>query len=156
MNLKFDVKHDVLRYCWTIPLVPVNRFEEATQEILVTLNDNSELYDDILETLQKFVTNVEEFLSTKSTNLSFNDRPDEAINITENFSRHVANNLGGNKPDIFRYLERIRRVNIDSLNHWNQLEDGASLFGLVKHQFVAINSNMAAKLSKLQSGELTM
>lgn len=104
MDLKFDLKHDILRYCWTIPLVPVNRFEEAIQEILATLQDDSELYDDTVKTLREFITNVEEFLSMESANLSFNDRPDEAINITENFSRHMANNLGGYKPDIFRYL----------------------------------------------------
>ncbi|KAH0553354.1 hypothetical protein KQX54_001716 [Cotesia glomerata] len=104
MNLKFDLSHDILRYCWTIPLLPADRFKEATQEILNTIHDTADFYNDDKSCLIKFILNVEEWLLQKPGEFSFYDIPCEAINIAENFTRHMGSNLEGYQPNLFRYL----------------------------------------------------
>ncbi|XP_053594532.1 uncharacterized protein LOC103572248 isoform X1 [Microplitis demolitor] len=156
LNLKDNLKHDILRYSWLIPLLPPNRYEEAFNEITATIQDTNEIYDESEEDLISFIRCLKGLIGSKPEATSYYNNHQNAINVAENFNRHIANNLGGYNPNLFTYLERIRRNCIDSHEKWMKLENGIELIQFQRNRYIFVNGHIIEQLTRLDSGELSM
>lgn len=107
MDLKENLLYDVLRYTWLVILLPAERFKEAINEIIATIKDTIELYDESEQNLNEFIHSLEAWLLPQAESISVNENYDKAINIGEYFNRHIVNNLRGYNPKLFTYLGTV-------------------------------------------------
>ncbi|XP_044598382.1 uncharacterized protein LOC123274713 isoform X2 [Cotesia glomerata] len=70
MGLNENLLHDVLRYTWLIILLPAERFKEAIHEIIATIKDTIELYDESEQDLNKFIHSLEAWLLPQAESIS--------------------------------------------------------------------------------------
>lgn len=98
--MPFDSIHPILKLCWVLPLLPVDKFKSAFDTML-SLAGTDETNS---VNLTMFVTNLKVWCEPLAHMLSFtNDADENDINISEDFIRKIENHLGY-KPKLHRYF----------------------------------------------------